>query len=61
MHKTGEQDDTLYITRHDGLNYDNFFEGSISNDFDNMNVIGNGKITVPVSDNVTKVDTCCSS
>ncbi|XP_065213655.1 cyclin-dependent kinase 6 [Planococcus citri] len=42
MHKTAEQDDTLYITRLDGMNYDSFFEGSFSSEFDNMNVIGNG-------------------
>lgn len=43
MHKLHDNDDIVFVSnRVDAANYEHFFENSISNDFDNVNVIGNG-------------------
>lgn len=42
MHQLGEKDIIFIGNLNNGINYDQLFESSISSNFDNMNIIGNG-------------------
>lgn len=44
MHQLGEKDIIFIGNLNNGINYDQLFESSISSNFDNMNIIGNGKL-----------------
>lgn len=46
MHQLGEKDIMFIGNLNNGLNYEQLFDNSISSNFDNMNVIGNGKFFV---------------